>query len=262
MKILYFTATGNSLHVANSIGGDLVSIPQMDKNGVYDFEDDKIGLVFPIHVWGVPSYIANFLKKASFKCDYLFAVATYGIYSGAVVKHLNDIADEAGYKFDYINRVKMVDNYLPTFDMKKEVLNEPKKRIEEQIDFVKRDIQANKSWYLKENFLQKTAFSMMARRENKPFNDKRLKVHVYGEGLDNYLIVEDSCNQCGTCQKVCPVDNIEMADKGIQLGDQCFMCMACLHHCPSNALHINGQVSRDRFINKHTTLRDIIAANK
>ncbi len=28
MKILYFTATGNCLHVAKQLGGELLSIPQ------------------------------------------------------------------------------------------------------------------------------------------------------------------------------------------------------------------------------------------
>ena len=46
----------------------------------------------------------------------------------------------------------------------------------------------------------------MAKREDKPFNEKRLKVHVYGEGIDPYLEVKDTCTQCGVCSKVCPVD--------------------------------------------------------
>lgn len=40
MKILYFTATGNSMYIAKSLGGELLSIPQLDKVGRYDFSDD------------------------------------------------------------------------------------------------------------------------------------------------------------------------------------------------------------------------------
>lgn len=64
MKILYFTATGNSLYIAKSLGGELLSIPQMVKNGFFEFTDDKIGIVFPLHAWGVPSYVADFFKKS------------------------------------------------------------------------------------------------------------------------------------------------------------------------------------------------------
>ena len=110
MKILYFSATGNSLYIAKSIGGELYSIPQMVKEGTYEFTDEKIGIVFPLHAWSVPPYVVDFLKKATFNCEYLFAVVTYGIYSGAVAKHLSDIADEAGFHFSYIGRIKMVDH--------------------------------------------------------------------------------------------------------------------------------------------------------
>jgi ferredoxin len=263
MKILYFTATGNSLHIAKSLGGELLSIPQLIKEGTYDFTDDKIGIVFPLHAWGVPSYLVDFLKKVTFNCDYLFAVTTYGIYSGAVAKHLTDIGNAAGFRFDYINRIKMVDNYVPTFDMKKEIENEPKKEIEKQLAAVKSDIEASKKWILKENFLQKAAFNYMAKREGKPFSEKRLKVHVYGEGIENYIDVKDTCTGCGICASLCPVDNItvDKENKTIALSDKCFMCFACVHHCPSNAIHIKGEVNGNRFRNSHIKLSEIVTAN-
>jgi len=264
MKTLYFTATGNSLHIAKSIGGELLSIPQMVKEGTYEFTDEKIGIVFPLHAWGVPSYVADFLKRARFDCEYLFAVTTYGVYSGAVAKHLTDIADEAGYSFSYINRIKMVDNYVPTFDMKKEVEKEAKKEIEKHLEAVKSDIETSKKWMLNESFIQKKAFDFMSRRENKPFSKKRLKVHVYGEGIENYIYVDDTCTGCGVCASVCPVDNIEVDkdNRKIALNDKCFSCFACLHHCPSNAIHIKGEVNGNRYINRHIELKEIIDANK
>ena len=235
----------------------------MVKEGTYDFTDEKIGIVFPLHAWGVPSYVADFLRKVTFNCDYLFAVTTYGIYSGAVAKHLTDIGNEAGFSFDYINRIKMVDNYVPTFDMKKEIEKEHKKEIEKHLAAIKSDIAASKKWILKESFLNKALFNYMARRGSKPFNDKRLKVHVYGEGIDNYLEVKDSCTGCGVCASVCPVGNIEV-DKDrckISLSDRCFMCFACVHHCPSNAIHIKGEVNGNRFRNSHIKLSEIVKAN-
>lgn len=263
MKILYFTATGNSLYVAKSLGGELYSIPKLDKEGIYEFVDDKIGIVFPLHAWGVPSYLVEFLKKCRFQTNYLFAVTTFGVYSGAVAQHLTDISNAAGFTFDYINKIKMVDNYLPTFDMKKEKVKEPKKEIEKQIETVKKDIVGSRKWIINENFLQKATFNYIMTREGKPFNDKRLKVHVYGEDINPYLKVKDSCNQCGVCKRVCPVDNIEIDTENgkIRLSDKCFMCLACVHHCPTNAIHINGEVSDARYINSHIKLKEIIDAN-
>jgi ferredoxin len=263
MKILYFSATGNSLYIAKSIGGELYSIPQMVKEKTFDFTDEKIGIVFPLHAWSVPPYVVDFLKKATFNCKYLFAVVTYGIYSGAVAKHLSDIAGVAGFRFSYIGRIKMVDNYLPTFDMEKEIAKEPKKNIEQQLEAVKSDITVSKEGTLKENFLDKAAMNYMLKRNGKPFSEKRLKVHVVGEGIENYISVEDSCVQCGVCASVCPVNNIEMDAKNgkISLSDKCFMCFACIHNCPSNAIHIQGEVSNARFRNSHVTLKELIHSN-
>ncbi len=48
MKILYFTSTGNNLYIAKQIGGELLSIPQLVKDNIYDIEDDCVGIVFPV----------------------------------------------------------------------------------------------------------------------------------------------------------------------------------------------------------------------
>lgn len=53
MKILYFTATGNNLYIAKRLGGELYSIPKLIKEGKYEFEDEKIGIVFPAYGWSV-----------------------------------------------------------------------------------------------------------------------------------------------------------------------------------------------------------------
>ena len=185
MKVLYFTATGNSLYIAKAFGGELLSIPQMIKEGKYEFTDEKIGIVFPIYGWGIPSYVVDFLKKAKFNCSYLFAISTFGVYSGAVAKHLTDVANEAGHNFSYINAIKMVDNYLPGFDMKKEIENEEKKGTEDHLEIIKSDIKNSKKWIKPENFLRKLSFNLMHMRK-KPFSKKQLKLHIYGEGYSAF----------------------------------------------------------------------------
>ncbi|NRW84548.1 hypothetical protein FHX28_003877 [Clostridium beijerinckii] len=55
MKILYFTATGNSLYIAKSLGSDYYSIPKLIKEDKYDLKMKKLGLYFQF-------IIAEFLK--------------------------------------------------------------------------------------------------------------------------------------------------------------------------------------------------------
>ena len=72
MKILYFTSTGNNLYIAKNLGGELLSIPQLIKGNAYDFEDDAIGIIFPVFYANAPKIVREFIDKASFKTDYLF----------------------------------------------------------------------------------------------------------------------------------------------------------------------------------------------
>ncbi len=257
MTILYFTATGNSLHIAKSLGGELLSIPQMIKEGRYEFSDEKIGIVFPLYEWSVPPFVADFLKKATFNTEYLFALPTYGIFSCGIASHLIDIADHSGYKFSYINKVLMVDTWLPGFDMQKQMKNEHKKNIESQINTIKQDIENNKKMIINESIFRRTATKLMLNHI-----DKKVKKDT-NRGIKNSYYVENTCIQCATCVKVCPNNNITLDAKNnsITLQNLCISCYSCLQNCPKNALHIKNQRSRNRYRNKNISLAEIINAN-
>lgn len=258
MTILYFTATGNSLHVAKSLGGELLSIPQMVKEGRYEFTDDKIGVVFPLYEWSVCSYVADFIQKATFHTDYLFAIATYGIFSGGVGSHVMELGEACGRPFAYVNRIKMVDNYLPTFSMKKEIEGEHKKNIEGQIAKVKADIESSKQWTPSESYLRRRMTKFMVNREEK-------KAHADGpKGIQSTVRVDESCVKCGLCTKVCAVDNVSVDKETgeISFGNKCFSCYACIQNCPQGAIHIKSERDGSRFRNSNVTLKEVIASNQ
>ena len=79
--ILYFTGTGNCLYVARELADEhteLLSIPQLVKQGRYTFEADEIGIVYPVYGHMPPNMVREFIKKAQLKAGYKFAVLTYG----------------------------------------------------------------------------------------------------------------------------------------------------------------------------------------
>lgn len=128
MKIFYFTGTGNNLYVAKRIGGESYSIPKLMKLGQFEFEDEKIGIVFPSYYGGVPKIVEEFLNKIKLKSKYIFAVVSFGSFSGAVIPELLEIGKRNQIQFSYINEILMVDNYLPVFDMAKEIKKSQRKR--------------------------------------------------------------------------------------------------------------------------------------
>lgn len=252
MTILYFTATGNCLYVAKKIGGNLYSIPQMVKNYKYSFEDDAIGFVFPDYGLCVPPYICEFLNKAQFKCSYLFAVITYGFFSGGAANHLISIADERNIRFSYVNKLKMVENYLPGFEMQKEKQKEKKKNIDGNLHEIISDINERKQWIYHDSLLDK----FLTKNHQKNYG------YDIGIGGTKKYHIEAACKGCKVCEQVCPMDNITM-DKGKPVfGERCCSCLACIQNCPEKAIRMDDEKSRERFRNPNIRLDEIITSNR
>ncbi len=54
-----------------------------------------------------------------------------------------------------------------------------------------------------------------------------------------YHVDSTSCNACGECIQVCPVDAIEFGSDGKAVIDQtkCNQCGSCLTACPKDAIY-------------------------
>ncbi len=263
MTILYFTATGNSLYIAKAFGGENISIPAMIKSETFEFTDDKIGIVFPIYSNKVLPYIEEFLMKAKFNCNYLFAVMTYGIFAAGAPDHLQNIAKSAGYNFDYINKVKMVDNWIPGFKMESQIKGEHKKEIEKHISLIVRDVAESKKMVVKTSGFSRFFTSFQVKNATKPHLNGGVHGVATGLGIKNYITVEDSCIGCGVCSRVCPMNNItvDKETKSVILGENCLSCFACTHNCPTNSIRLKGERSRARFRNSNISLNELIKAN-
>ncbi len=67
--------------------------------------------------------------------------------------------------------------------------------------------------------------------------------------IDKPVVDEDACIGCKKCQKVCPVDAVEMVEKGLNAKGKpklvplfdpkkCICCNNCVIDCPKDAIHI------------------------
>lgn len=265
--ILYFTGTGNSLYVARQLAdndAEVLSIPQMMKENRIEFEADEIGVIYPIYGHMPPYMVRQFLQKAKLKATYTFAVLTFGARKCNAVEILNEVTAKAGYRFDYINTLMMVDNWLPNFDM-----NEQKKidkHIPENLTVITKDIAAHKHWH-------------------QPFTAEE-RMHHEGfmalSGIDpetgflkkseKCFTVTADCISCGICMQVCPRGNYWLTPDGAKTEGDCEFCFACIHNCPQRAIQfaknsddpllVHGEMNPSaRYRNEHVTIIDIKKAN-
>ena len=227
MKILYFTSTGNNLYIAKNLGGELLSIPQLIKGNAYDFEDDAIGIIFPVFYANAPKIVREFIDKASFKTDYLFLIASYGSDGDQnAFKILKKTFKKKGLEVNYTNSVLMVDNYLPMFDMKVEKEIKDQSEIDNQIEIIRNDIESRKEFHLKKRSVSDI-----------PFIEKVL-------------------------ERICPKGNIDLSGEKPAIGDDCLFCLGCVHHCKENVFTINNEKnSQERFSNPNIKVSEIIKSN-
>ena len=252
MKILYFSATGNSLYIAKRLGGELLSMPELHRNGVYEITGDTAGIVCPVYGFSLPNLVKDYLEKAVIRAEYIFSIMTFGNVSLAALSHMKKLLEKRGAKPDYLNEIKMVDNYLPLFDSAAQRGIHRDENIESKINEITHDIQEQKHFAPGHTAFQKfISGGTAALWGNKRAMNRR----------DKDFTVNDACNACGTCRAVCPAGNIAGTKKPLYR-HTCEFCLACIHLCPKNAIHLKNEKSWERFRHPRVTTAEIINANR
>ena len=266
--ILYFTATGNCLHVARELSGkntELLSIPQLLKEGRNEIEADEIGIVYPIYGHMPPNMVREFINRTTLRAAYKFAVLTYGNRKCDAVEIWDRISRAAGTAFDYITTMIMVDNWLPNFDMAEQMKID--KHIPESIERISADLAAQRHWHepvTEEERIQHQGF--LERTGIDPEVGFQLR-------SEKYFTVTDACIECAACVEVCPRGNYEMTSDGVKAEGDCEFCFACIQNCPQKAIRFahlpddpflsRGEVNPDaRYRNENISLADIKRANR
>lgn len=266
--ILYFTGTGNSLHVARELtetDEQTLSIPQMVKQNRYDFEADEIGIVYPIYGHMPPNTVRRFIERVHLKADYRFAVLTYGNTKSSAVEIWNEMTENVGIPFHYIATINMVDNWLPGYDMAEQMRRD--KHVDENLRRIVADLEQRKHWH--EPVSREERQWHTALLANTGLNPKV----GYLKRSERCFVVTENCIGCGACTEVCPRGNYKFTSEGIKTTGDCDVCLACIHNCPQKAIRFkiadgdpdftHGEKNPEvHYRNEHISLMDIKRANR
>lgn len=249
--IFYFSATGNSEHVAKSIAeanGDKVCyIPNLINSGSMSFDvsdEEMMGFVSPTYYWGLPSIVKEFLENIEItfrERPYTFFIATYGTKNGGISQSAEKILKKRGVAIDAFYEIKMPDSWTPVFDLTDEENVQQRVRVaDDKLEEVKSHISSR----VKGSFMSDCIPEFISRMFHEMYDKARLTEN---------LLVESQCMGCGRCAENCPVHAIVIEnEKPRWVVDECVMCLGCLHHCPSFAIQYGKKTKgHGQYVNPH-----------
>jgi ferredoxin len=258
--IYYFTGTGNSLAAAERIaavlgGCELVPIALLQNTpGDIVPAADRVGIVCPVYDAGLPRIVAEFVGRLDLsRASYSFGIVTLGGTGVSALHQLNGIVSgKSGKKLDAAWIVKMPGNFPPIAkiappEKQQEILQSAYARLAEIAGLIGNGAMVSPGFSPVSSLMRSLVYPPFFRN-----------VH----GMDKAFSVTDACTSCGTCAKVCPVENIVMLHDRPSWLHHCELCCACLHFCPPEAIQLNvffGSKGRGRYRHPDVKVTDMSA---
>lgn len=253
-NLFYFSATGNSLAVAKDIAAGLpetqiFSIPRVINKQI-NLEADNIGLVFPVYYCGIPRIITDFIKKLDpVKIKYMFAICTCGAIPAGALLEVQKQLEARGISLNSGYSIPMPGNYIVKYGAFS--INKQEKMFMEEKKKVRRIIQDIKNQ--KQGKVERNSY--LVNRIGGSFYKAKFSQFPT---LDRNFTVNEKCNGCNTCERVCPVGNIQMTDNRPEWQGSCEHCLACIQWCPKEAIQYSTQtVGRRRYRHPEMDLKEL-----
>lgn len=263
--ILYFSATGNSLAIARQLAERLNERLMLLTEAVkQDMTGEKrIGLVFPTYDFNLPPAMPEIVARLKISPQsYVFTVVTCGSMAGNCVWVLRRLLRKKGIELAYSHKVSMPDNSALAFGRNPNKQLGKYERVPARMEQIIRELQ-NES-----HTLHYSWFGLLSWLLGRPAVERGM-IHYLGPKVN-----ADKCNGCGTCVRVCPMENIQLVEsmgakdrpsdsKSAQVavtGDHCTVCLACVHACAQQAISTNGKVTlkERQYRHQQIKLKDLL----
>ncbi len=231
-SIIYFSPTGNVLHLAEKLACRLGS----DKTRILPLEFVKndqlkpnkhLVLLYPVHGFNAPRTVKRFVSKIpSGLYDFVSLIGvgcTTNWLNDAVSSDLRRILNKKNYSIIVDEILAMPLTFIMAFPDKLalELFIESQEKIKDISSSIVKEKKSlnrikSKSYFV--NFLG---------------NAESSAARLFG--LELYA--NKKCVSCGICWENCPEKNISRNSKGKpQFAFNCLMCMRCIYNCPEKSI--------------------------
>ena len=234
--ILFFSATGNTKLVAQALAkrlnDDVIDLLARIKNHDYsEIRSDRPFIICsPVYVSEFPLFFSDYIKKVLLiGSKDVYGVLTNGGYSGIAGGQLKSIIKRKNLNFKGYAEFKPASNHITNKSHKPIDSAEIKKRIKtslRKVDEVADVIQngafiKNRHIFILEYIVTVPVAPVLC---------------YFNQGTEGFRI-KDNCVSCGKCEKLCPMNVIEMHDgKPMWNVKRCAHCMSCIQNCPVEAI--------------------------
>ena len=242
--ILYYSATGNTEFVAKEIAERLDDqcLNLLERIKTQDFSpihsDRPFIICAPVIVCEMPRFMDAYLKKVpltgSKDVYFIFTSGGYAGISGVLSKSL---VKKKNMTYHGHAEVTMPRNYVANNHYTMLSHEEAKERIVEaygRLDGIADDIKCGRPLTARHIALWESIVTI-------PFNPVWVKYKLTSKDF----FTTDACIGCGKCEKVCPLNNIQIKGKAPVWGSNCTHCMACISHCPTRAIEY-GNMTQEK----------------
>lgn len=257
-RLYYYTGTGNSLWVARQLAARLDEPVELYSLGAdYDLPDDcdRVGLVFPVHMWGLPQRVKEFVRqlKARPNC-YFFALAVNAGQVAATLLQLRARLSERGIFLSAGFGMLTPSNYIiwngaqPTEKQQKLFTDAAQK-----LDWIAAIVS-----YKKAGSIEKGPWW-----QNAVLSAINALAAPRVAAMDKDFWANEKCNSCGICSQICPAANIRLESGRPLWLHHCEQCLACLQWCPQEAIQFAKKTAgKERYHNPEVSLPDMLEAAK